>query len=177
MPEKVTKKQIIEYLKTPYLFLYVEKDSTRHSDTAIAITANPLANAWRVSWDEPTFLTSDFRLVMAMVKDYNLLNNKSWGDWKYEINKPAVQHNHPTSWTHMQTLLRNNHHLVYRTPPYNYDYSIYVYREKDGWHFSIDNFVNYVHLNKLADVMSNIRRLSDKYCLSASDWHYLEGKE
>lgn len=166
IPKIVTKKQVITYLRTPYLSLFMRSmDRKLYSD--ISIWCNPLANAWRVlQRNQPLFLTYNFNLVVDMV-----LANSS-GDWRYYIAESHGEIHRPTSWTNIKYLLRSNYHLIYRAPEFDISDSVYVYRKANGWDFSIRNPVDYVHLKNLNEVMGNIRRLSEKYCLSAPDWCY-----
>jgi len=190
MPDKVTKKQVMQHLKTPYAKLeiggegfsetYKYQPGQRHKTEYehLIIEANPFATAWRVT---RTVFFSDTSLVqfdeaIKIASEYIEDNWLTWGDWK--MTQTAEQYpkcKRPKTWGEANSLLKND-------APYSFfyedtedkDVSFYISRYfNDGvWQVNAGNGTESVELYRLKDVIKNIRSFSSLYSLSASDWCY-----
>lgn len=183
MPEKVTKKQIIQHLKTPYAKLeiggeeFTENNQHRHNwgfrvwYDYLSIEANPLANAWRVKDYEGYRLVAKRADVIQIASDYIELNRLTWDAWELSSN-PKDDYTHPNSWSEIATLLKSPYTRGIFYNDEARDLSFDLYYAEGTWRFSVSESLICIHLTRLTDVMANIRRLSALYCLSASDWCY-----
>lgn len=185
MPEKVTKKQIIQHLKTPYAKLeiggeeFTENNQHRHNwgfrvwYDYLSIEANPLANAWRVKDYEGYRLVAKRADVIQIASDYIELNRLTWDAWEVAHktnNEPDCKR--AKSWAEMKLLLKvdGKYNLFYQDDD---DISVHIFRTNPAnWWFYGAKGAEGLYLYRLTDVMANIRRLSNIHRLSASDWCY-----